>query len=70
MIVNGVEGEDEHPDAICSVEQRDEGPHPVILRPLDRLICAEGFARQRSVDRLRGPTSRLPPVSDTKVIWS
>ena len=61
MIVNGVEREGEHPDPIGAVEQRDEEPHPVVLRPLDRLICAEGLARQRSVDRLRGPHQQTSP---------
>lgn len=70
MVVDGVESEYEHPQAIGAVKKRDEKPHPVGLFPLDRHVSLEGAAGQRSVDRPRAPISSRSPGSGTRVIWS
>lgn len=61
MVVDGVDSEDEHPDAIGSVKQWDEETHPVGLFPLDRHVSLEGAAGQRPVDRPRGAHQRPFP---------
>ena len=61
IIVNGIEGEGEHTDAIGAVQQRDEEPHPVVLWPLDRHVRPKGTAGPRLVDRLRCPHQQTCP---------
>jgi len=68
--VDRVEGEGEYPDPIGAIKERNEDPHTVALRPLNRRVSLESPASQRIVDRQRRPHQQTPPGNGTSVIWS